>query len=50
MESIKEQVSTEGLEPAKALSFWEEHLHEIGLRGKISTINESPFFAKATNY
>ncbi|MFA4995015.1 MAG: AraC family transcriptional regulator [Bdellovibrionales bacterium] len=50
MEGIKEQVSTEGLEPAKALSFWEEHLHEIGLRGKISTTTNAPFFAKAVNY
>jgi len=47
---IKEQISTEGMEPAKAFSFWEDLLCGFGLKGKISAVNETPFFASAYNY
>ncbi|MFA5041028.1 MAG: AraC family transcriptional regulator [Bdellovibrionales bacterium] len=50
MESVRARASTEGLEGNKALSFWEDHLFSVGLRGKISLVNDTLFSAKAVYY
>jgi AraC-like DNA-binding protein len=50
MAKPKFKVSTADRGAEEALSFWESHLHEIGLGGTISSHAESGFFASSDGY
>jgi len=43
-------ISTDNREKDKALPFWEKHLHQIGLSGKLVPQDEEGFFASAASY
>jgi len=47
---VKRIVSTQGIAPQKAVSFWENHMRSLGFAGTLSPKSRDHFFAHSTTY